>query len=413
MFSISQETITINRLIEKLPKVQQFLSSKERGTIYHNSCYKTSLVYLYQFMVTKYSSLTLETIIDSINSKTIDVYKFLDGFVAFIQTKKLSQSSINQYLIGVKSYLQFHDVDIVPYKFKKRVTVPKVPREEELAIDQNDIRTILQQCHNRRLKAYLLVLASSGVRATEACSLRLCDIDFNENPTKIHIRAQYTKTKHSRNVYISDEATQYLKNWVEHRHSLILDKTRKIDKKISESLVFQVFNANNRNVTPLTIYNKLVQQFHNLLDTTDFGQRKDGMQRRQITFHSFRRYVKTTISDSLAGSDYSEWFLGHSKSTYYVSKPEVRAEIYKTKVMKYLTFLEYSMLEATGKSLEARMVEFAKEKQIMSQKHEDEIRELREQTDRKFNEIIYMIQKNPKLARLKREVLITRPLKRK
>ena len=125
MFSISQETITINRLIEKLPKVQQFLSSKERGTIYHNRYYKTSLAYLYQFMVTKYRRLTLETIIDSINSKTIDVYKFLDGFVTFIQTKKLSQSSINQYLVGVKSYLQFHDVDIVPYKFKKRVTVPK------------------------------------------------------------------------------------------------------------------------------------------------------------------------------------------------------------------------------------------------------------------------------------------------
>lgn len=413
MFSFSQETITINRLIEKLPKVQQFLSSKERGTIYHNNCYKTSLAYLHQFMVIKYSSLTLETIIDSINRKTIDVYKFLDEFVAFVQTKKLSQSSINQYLIGAKSYLQYHDVDIVPYKFKKRVTVPKIPREEELAIDQNDIRTILLQCHNRRLKTYLLVLASSGVRATEACALRVCDINFNENPTKIHIRAQYTKTKHSRNVYISDEAARYLREWVEHRHGLILDKIRNIDKKISESLVFQVFNVNDRNVTPQTIYNKLVQQFHNLLDGNDFGRRKDGMQRRQITFHSFRRFVKTTISDSLAGSDYSEWILGHSKSTYYVSKPEVRAEIYANKCMKYLTFLEYSTLQATGKSLEARINEIEKEKQILSQKHEQEIQELREQTDRKLNEIILMIQKNPKLARLKREVLITRPLKSK
>jgi len=33
---------------------------------------------------------------------------------------------------------------------------------------------------------------------------------------------------------------------------------------------------------------------------------------------------------------------------------------------------------------------------------------LREQIDRKLNEIILMIQKNPKLARLKREVLMTR-----
>lgn len=84
--------------------------------------------------------------------------------------------------------------------------------------------------------------------------------------------------------------------------------------------------------------------------------------------------------------------------------------------MKYLTFLDYSILKATGKNIEARINEIEKEKQIMSQKHEEEIRELREQreqTDRKLNEIILIIQKNPKLARLKPDVLKTRPLKRK
>ena len=49
----------------------------------------------------------------------------------------------------------------------------------------------------------------------------------------------------------------------------------------------------------------------------------------------------------------------------------------------------------------------------MVQKYEQEIRGAREQTDRKLSEIVMMIQKNPKLARLKREVLMTRPLKRK
>ena len=49
----------------------------------------------------------------------------------------------------------------------------------------------------------------------------------------------------------------------------------------------------------------------------------------------------------------------------------------------------------------------------MSQKYEQQIQELREETDDKLNQVIMMIQKNPKLARLKREVLKTRPLKRK
>ena len=41
-------------------------------------------------------------------------------------------------------------------------------------------------CNNRRLKTYLLILASGGMRATEALTIRLKDIDFSVNPTKIH-----------------------------------------------------------------------------------------------------------------------------------------------------------------------------------------------------------------------------------
>lgn len=397
MFTISNETIEIHREMDKLSMVQQFLSSKARGTVYYNHNYKTSLAYLYQFLNEKSSSLALDTIIDSISQKKIDVYKFLDEFVAFLHTKKLSQASRNQYLTGVKSYLQFHDIDIVPHKFKMRVTVPKIPREDELAIDQNDIRTILLQCRNRRLKTFLLVLASSGVRAIEACALRFCDIYFDENPTRIHVRAKYTKTKLPRDVYISDEASHYLKEWVEHRLGATLDKTR------SDELVFQVFNTSNRKVEPKTIYNKLIQQFQILLDEIGIGQRKDGMARRQITFHSFRRSVKTTISECPppAGSDYSEWFLGHIKSSYYVKKPEARAEIYATKCMKYLTFLDYSTLKATGKTMEAKINELEKEKQIMGQKYEEQMNAMQLQ----INRITEMIQYNPKLAHLKQTAL--------
>jgi len=41
--------------------------------------------------------------------------------------------------------------------------------------------------------------------------------------------------------------------------------------------------------------------------------------RRKIILHSFRRFAKTTISD-LGYADYSEWFIGHSGSTYWLKK---------------------------------------------------------------------------------------------
>ena len=45
--------------------------------------------------------------------------------------------------------------------------MPKLYREDEEPLDASDIRKILLSCNNRRLKAYLLVLASSDMRATE------------------------------------------------------------------------------------------------------------------------------------------------------------------------------------------------------------------------------------------------------
>jgi integrase len=367
-----------------MPRVQQFLSSKARGSIYGNIGYKTSLAYLHQFLNSKYSSMTLETIIDSFEFKTIDVYKFLDQFVSFLeeknQTKNLSKSTIHQYMTGVKSYIQYHDIDIVPYKYKRRVTLPKILRDDELPIDQDDIRTILNQCRNYRLKAYLLVLASSGARALEACALRIRDIKFDTTPTQIHIRKEYSKTKRSRDIFISDEASRYLKDLIKQRFGIDFNNAKKIDEQLGNFLVFQVQEITKRQVNPRVTYTKFVEQFHKVLDSVNLAKRKDGNPaRRQITLHSFRRFVKTTIADSPAGSEYSEWFLGHTKSSYWVKKPEARASIYKEHCMRHLTFLDYSTLKAIGKTMEAKVSRIEKENELIDQRYKNEIETVKSQ----------------------------------
>jgi integrase len=416
VFKIPEDISQVHRYIEELPRFQEFMTAKQRGSINGNIGYKTSLAYLQQFVTINYSGLNIDTIIDS---GITDVYKFLGKFVEFIQTKKLAKSSVKKYLNDVKSYLQYHDIDIAPHKFKKRVILPKIPQEDSQPIDANDIRTILNQCHNRRLKAYLLVLASSGARPIEACAIRVCDINFDSSPVRLHIRADYTKTKKSRDIFISDESAQWLKDWIEYKFGITLNKTKKIDNQISTSLVFQVYNINIRSTTPQAIYKKLIQHFHKVLTEVNFDQRKEGMPRnRTISLHSFRRFAKTTISIQ-AGSDYSEWILGHKKSSYWIVKPETRAEIYSTRCMKYLMFLDYSTLEATGRSIEARnksmetrISEFEKEKQIMEQKYEEQMNAMERRHDEQMNamqlqvnRITEMIKYNPKLARLKQTAL--------
>jgi hypothetical protein len=89
--------------------------------------------------------------------------------------------------------------------------------------------------------------------------------------------------------------------------------------------------------------------FHRLLKATGLTEYKkyngNGKQiRGTITFHSFRRFAKTVIADHTS-TDFSEWYLGHAKSPYYLKKELDRRIAYATKCMPFLTFINYSKLE--------------------------------------------------------------------
>ena len=130
-------------------------------------------------------------------------------------------------------------------------------------------------------------------------------------------------------------------------------------------------------------------------------ERKEGMNRRKITFHSFRRHLKGVLSNQV-NTDYSEWFLGHNKSPYYTLKQEQRRDIYLRQCMKWLTFLDFSLLQNTSKNIELKLEEkekeisYLREKEInnsnqiaiMTLKQEKEMKEVREHMEK----IVSMIQ---------------------
>jgi hypothetical protein len=65
--------------------------------------------------------------------------------------------------------------------------------------------------------------------------------------------------------------------------------------------------------------------------------------------------VKTTISD-LGYYDFSEWFIGHSGSTYWRKKESEKAELFK-KIEPYLTFLNIHQLERQGADIQSKVEE--------------------------------------------------------
>jgi integrase len=347
-------------------KTKTFLHSIGRNNHKTKHAYEVGLVHFNRFLKEKYPGYNVETILKLLLTNKIDVYELLDNFVSYLPN--LTPNSVKFYISSLRSYLAYYDIDIIPSKFKRKVKLPKVYREDEEPLDVSDIRKILLSCNNRRLKAYLLVLASGGMRAVEALAIRIRDIDFSTSPTKIHVRKEYTKTKVARDIYISDEANQYLRQWINWKYR---DKGEYTKVLSPDDLVFSIYSIMNE-PNPNNLYIKIIIEFEKLLTIVGLDGKKEGMKRRKITLHSLRRFVKTVISDE-AGQDYSEWFLGHNKSPYYTKKEIDRREIYATKCMKYLTFLDYTTLEATGKNIEAKLQEKDKQIHTLREKYDTDI----------------------------------------
>lgn len=148
--------------IELFPKVNTFLYSIERNSIKSKRSYSSGLTLLQNFLNAKEQQIkhegcyNCETILQPLFENRISVYELFDSLISYILATKpeITPKSLLLYISALKSYFAYYDIDIIPSKFRRRVKMPKLYREDEEAIDTEDIRKILLSCNNRRLKAY-------------------------------------------------------------------------------------------------------------------------------------------------------------------------------------------------------------------------------------------------------------------
>ncbi|MGI9011705.1 MAG: tyrosine-type recombinase/integrase [Nitrososphaeraceae archaeon] len=346
-----------------------------------------------KFIISQYN-LTMDDFVDNILQSKLNPYEILSDFCIHLQGLGLHSSSLKNRVTTVKNFLEFNDVDISPRKFKLKVKFPKNIRRIREALDKNDITNILNSCSDIKLKTYVMLLASTGMRAVEALSIRIKDIYFESSPAKITIRGEHTKTKVDRYVFLTRETVEQIKKWIDYKYRKrrICYKDEKTGKSVEEyripqknvnDFLFSVkgpYKKSSHSTNRLkNFYNTIVLQFQKTLDRNDMGSKEEGNGnniislentnnriRRKITLHSFRRFVKTTISD-LGYADYSEWFIGHSGSTYWRKKDNEKAEIFK-KIEPYLTFLNIQQLNRQGADLETKIEELQDINQVLREK---------------------------------------------
>jgi integrase len=367
-----------------------------------------------KFIKEKYNYTVDELTINKLVDFRENIYKLLSSYVVWLSSyvdkngHNLSPVSIKNRIVTIRTFLESFDIDINQRKFKIHVKLPRVATEDKEPLSKEDIIRMLEACDKFKLKAYIMFLAATGARASEAASVRIRDIDFVNS--KVKFRAEFTKTKKGRYVFLTDELKQYLQSWLDikyrERRLYVKDKhcNQKVKpNKVEDDLVFSSFftydggSYNNRNERSknkdehnkvANIYTALVIDFNKLVNQLRFGYENSTKRRHIFTLHSFRRFVKSTVSDIIS-SDYSEWFIGHIGSTYYRRSDKDKFDLFK-KLEPYLTFLDQRGLEHKQMDLQSRM-------DAAEQKN----RELREN----INKIMEIIRENPKLAQVKPEAL--------
>ena len=253
--------------------------------------------------------------------------------------------------------------------------MPRVVRAHKEALTKTDIQYILNACSDIKLKTYVLLLAATGCRASEALSIRSRDINFetnpnpnsNSNPATAFIRGEYTKTKTDRTIMLTDELVQQLKLWLDYkqrtrsighydkdnRKTYHEERTPILDK---DMLIFSEKRAHSTKTTEEDmingLYNTMLEKFEQLLDRLGdkYAEFEPTKKRRKITYHSIRRMVKSVISD-LGLEQYSEIYIGHhSKSTYYRISRADEIKLFR-KVEPYLTYMDTHSLEVKQQDL--------------------------------------------------------------
>src|SRR5215217_4216050 len=266
----------------------------------------------------------LDHVIDKLksgNNTKINSYDLLSGFVAYLEEEEgiENPNTIRYFVTTAVNLLEYNDVEISPRKFKLKVRLPKPVVRHKEAISKEEIRDILLKCSNIKLKTYLMLLASTGMRATEALALRHKDFDFDEENRNnnnrqafVRIRGEFTKTRTDRYVFLTREMVEQCKAWSDFKY-----RRRRITRAANNPLAITTnYNPSGKAAsywvepepipddlffaTPRKrkrsslrgLYVYMNEDFAKTLDRIGFGNREDGnRRRREITFHSFRRFV--------------------------------------------------------------------------------------------------------------------------
>jgi integrase len=251
---------------------------------------------------------TYSRLVDQYLSETRDYREDLMKFAMTLQSK--APLTTQKMFIRIVEFLSVNDIEVKKQDLKRiRSKLPKGgARTIERDMDTDTIRSILQHLDVKG-KALVLVLASSGMRISEALSVTLEDIDWKHKPVSIQIHGENTKTGENRIKFISTEAAQAVEEWLKVRDGYLKAARNKNNGFVKNGLA-KPRNADDRRLFPFTDQTAS-QMWDNALKNAGFFSQDKTTNRKQLHFHMFRKFFLSQIS-LVISKEIPEVLAGHA-----------------------------------------------------------------------------------------------------
>jgi len=201
----------------------------------------------------------------------------------------------------VKTFLIENDIEL-PTKFWKRLSrrIKGNAQTDDRIPTTDELKQILIQMP-QHAQAYYITLCSSGMRGGELLQIKLSEIDLDTDPVQIRIRGEYTKNKIRRTTFITNEAKQFILEWLKVREQHLITATKKSSGKKDEQ---------DPRLFPFSSENILVT-WHLALQKTGLDQRDPTTDRYLLHPHCLRKYFRTHLATQIP-VDVVEALMGHS-----------------------------------------------------------------------------------------------------
>ena len=346
-------------------------------------------------------------------------------FVAFqkerVEKKEIAAGTLKNYVKVVKLFCEMNEIENLIHWKKIKIGMPKVKEQaDDRAPTMDEIRKLLEY-PDLRIKPIVLTMISSGMRVGAWDYLKWKHIiplkDKNDDiiAAKIIIYAGEPEQYYS---FITKEAYQSLNDWMNYRSSFGENVTRDswlmrdIWQKTHKRYSHRIGLATNPKQLKSTGIKGMISSMWQVV-----GVRTElaiGQKRHEFKgVHGFRKFFESNCQ-LVMNHNNIKMLMDHSlgESGNYHRPTEKQLLDDYLKASDYLTSSEENKLKKKNKELENKLnnrekllneqlVEKEKRLQIIEEKYDNEMKNMKEEMNEQFTQVMKLVQQDKKLSQIK------------